>query len=562
MTLRSLAHLLATPADHTRVAWDGSTQYTRADFLHTVAEQYQALLPRHEKRWLLHNDNSYHFAVSFFALLAAGKNIVLPPNTQAGTLAALSDFFDADFTALAATEIANADTDTLHNITLDLDALTVTLLTSGSTGVAKAITKTLRCLDAEIQTLETLWGATLGNAAVFATVSHQHIYGLLFRLLWPLCTGRAFAATSHSYPEPLVAELQQQPHSVLISSPAQLKRFPPAIDLPSLNTSLYAVFSSGGLLPVAAAKNWQQRLGKTPIEVLGSTETGGVAWRQQTMVDTPWQTLPEVNISVDSAQQLLVQSPFTGEQNAIAMGDTATLLDTQHFLLHGRADRIVKIEEKRLSLTAMEHCLQTSPWIDEAHVLLLPHANGRLGVVAVLTTAGQQQFVVQGKRTFTQQLREQLSAQFERVLLPRKWRFVAALPLDTQGKTSQAALTQLFDEPAMNLRVLHESDTQRVLEIHFPQSSSLFSGHFPELPILPGVVQFDIAVRQCSTWYAITQFRKIEKLKFSEPVVPDDRVTLTLQHLSQGQVQFSYTLGEQPLSSGRIIFEQPVRSAP
>ena len=91
--------------------------------------------------------------------------------------------------------------------------------TSGSTGVAKAITKTLRCLDAEIQTLEMLWGKTLENAAVFTTVSHQHIYGLLFRLLWPLCAERPFAATAHSYPEQLVAELQQQTRTVLISSP-------------------------------------------------------------------------------------------------------------------------------------------------------------------------------------------------------------------------------------------------------------------------------------------------------------------------------------------------------
>lgn len=555
MTLRSLAHLLAAPADNSRIAWDGSTQYTRADFLHAAAQKRQALLTRKEQRWLLHNNNSYHFAVDFFALLAASKHIVLPPNTQAGTLTELAVFFDTDFTALTATEIANTDAKTLHNITLDIDTLTVTLLTSGSTGTAKAITKTLRCLDAEIQTLETLWGTTLSRADIFATVSHQHIYGLLFRLLWPLCAGRAFAATSHNYPEPLVAELQQRPHTVLISSPAQLKRFPPAIDLSSLNTSLCAVFSSGGLLPATAAQEWQQRLGKTPIEVLGSTETGGVAWRQQTMVDAPWQTLPMVNISVDSAQQLFVQSPFTGEQNAIAMGDCATQLDAQHFLLHGRADRIVKIEEKRLSLTAMEHCLHTSPWIDEAHVLLLPHTSGRLGVVAALTPAGQQQLAAHGKRALTQQLREQLSAQFERVLLPRKWRFVATLPLDAQGKSSQAALTALFDESAMHLRVLHESNTQRVLEIHFPQSSTLFSGHFPDLPILPGVVQFDIAVRQCSAWHTHTHFRKIEKLKFSEPIVPDDRVILTLQHLGQGQVQFSYTLNKQPLSSGRIIFE-------
>ena len=555
MTLHSLAHLLTTPADHTRVAWEGSCQYTRADFLHGVAQKHQALLSRHEKRWLLHNDNSYHFAVNFFALLAAGKHIVLPPNAQAGTLAALSNFFDADFTTLATTDITNTDATTLHNITLDVDALTITLLTSGSTGTAKAITKTLRCLDAEIQTLEMLWGKTLENAAVFTTVSHQHIYGLLFRLLWPLCAERPFAATAHSYPEQLVAELQQQTRTVLISSPSQLKRFPTTIDLFTLKQSLCAVFSSGGLLPTTAAQDWQQRLGKTPIEVLGSTETGGVAWRQQTTTETPWQTLPEVNISIDSSQQLLVQSPFTGEQNAIAMGDCATLIDTQHFHLLGRADRIIKLEEKRLSLTAMEQCLQASPLVDEACVLALPQTPNRLGVVIRLRKAGKTILAQHGKQAVVQQLREQLHAHFERVLLPRKWRFTDELPTDAQGKVSHTALAALFFEQNENIRILSNSADQRVLQIHFAPNSSHFAGHFPELPILPGVVQFDIAVRECCTWYALTQFRGIEKLKFSEPIVPNDTVTLSLQHLGQGQVQFSYTLDEQALSSGRIIFE-------
>jgi len=549
MTVCSLADFFAKPADNTLIAWESSAQHTRADFLHAIATHRQHLLTRPEQRWLLAHDNSYHFAIGFFALLATGKHIVLPPNTQTGTLATLADFFDANFSAVSSQKISNAHPNTINHVTPDLDALTVTLLTSGSTGEAKAIRKTLRCLDHEIHALESLWGSTLGNAAVFATVSHQHIYGLLFRLLWPLCAGRAFAATAHSYPEPLIAELQQHSRTVLISSPSQLKRLPPTIDLSAARTSLRAVFSSGGLLPLEAAQDWQRRWGEIPIEVLGSTETGGVAWRQQTAQDTPWQTLPTVCVSVDADEQLFVQSPFTGEEKIIAMGDKATLLDEQHFQLHGRTDRIVKLEEKRLSLTAMERCLHASPFIEEARVLVLPQTSGRLGVVASLRAAGQQLLATQGKPALIQQLREHLSQHFERVLLPRKWRFVAALPVDTQGKTSHTALVELFGD-------------QRVLQIHFPKNSTHFAGHFPELPILPGVVQFDTAVRECSHWYSLTQFRGIEKLKFSEPIVPDDTVTLTLQHLGTGQVQFSYTIGEQPLSSGRIIFEQSARSEP
>lgn len=554
MSVCSLADIFTTCAPNACVAWDQNTRYTQQDFLQAVAAQYTTLLTRPEQRWLLVNDNSYQFAISFFALLAAGKHIVLPPNTQSGTLATLTDFFDTNFSTLTLSNKVNAHIAALDHITLDLDALTVTLLTSGSTGNAKAICKTLRCFDEEICALESVWGETVGDAAVFATVSHQHIYGLLFRVLWPLCAGRAFAATAHSYPEQLVRELQQHTNCILIASPSQLKRFPPAIDLAALRTTLRAVFSSGGLLPTAAAQDWQQRWGQCPIEVLGSTETGGVAWRQQNTEKTAWQTLPSVQIQVDTEQQLFVQSPFTSAKDFIAMGDCATLIDVQHFVLLGRSDRIVKIEEKRLSLSVMEQHLQASPWIAEARILVLPQNTGRLGVVATLTTTGQQLLNTQGKNALTRHLREYLSQQFERILLPRKWRFVDAMPTDAQGKTSHAALCELFSEPTMQIQLISDDDTQRVLQIYFPTSSILFSGHFPDLPILPGVVQFNIAVRQCSHWYALTQFRSINKLKFSEPIVPNDTVTLALQNLGAGKVQFSYHMNEQPLSSGCIVF--------
>ena len=326
------------------------------------------------------------------------------------------------------------------------------------------------------------------------------------------------------------------------------------MDFSALKQSLCAVFSSGGPLPFAAAQDWQQRWGQYPLEVLGSTETGGVAWRQQAADNTAWQVLPPVSIHTDAEQHLFVQSPFTGVKNAIAMGDRATLIDTQHFHLLGRADRIIKLEEKRLSLTEMEQCLQASALVEEARVLALPQSPNRLGAVIRLRDAGQAVLNASTKQALVQQLREQLSAHFERVLLPRKWRFVTALPIDAQGKVSHAALAALFAEQQENIRVMRASDGERILQIHFPPESAHFSGHFPELPILPGVVQFDIAVRECDHWYPLAQFRGIEKLKFSEPVVPNDTVTLTLQHIGQGQVQFNYTLDAQPLSSGRILF--------
>lgn len=570
MTVHSLSTILQARNPELLVAWDADNRYTQTDFLYAVNTLRNTLTTRSEMRWMLVHENTYRFAVGLFALLAAGKAVLLPPNAQPGTLSDLMQqadaFLNEEMFSCCEKKSQKQTNDVLPLLdfdTLDLDALSITLLTSGSTGEPKAVRKTLRCLDAEIHALESLFGSALGNAAILATVSHQRIYGLLFRLLWPLCAGRAFAAHTHQYPEQLIAEVLKP--VALISSPSQLKRFPPTIDLATTQPHLAAVFSSGGLLPLEAAQDWQTRAGQTPIEVLGSTETGGVAWRCQITAHTPWQPLPSVQVTTDDEQNLFVQSPFTGTAHPLSMGDRATLQTDGHFQLLGRADRVVKIEEKRLSLTSMEQHLLTSPLVEAAHILLLPTNGGRLGAVVLLTAQGKHLLQAQGKHALNQHLREHLLAHFERILLPRKWRFPEQFPSDAQGKISLAALTAVFADPDVadpifnrpagyRVQVLEHTADGKRLQISLPPDSPLFDGHFPGLPILPGVVQFDIAVRQCADWYPLADFRCIEKLKFQEPVVPGDCITLTLQLTGKGQVTFRYSLDDKPLSSGKVVF--------
>ena len=53
------------------------------------------------------------------------------------------------------------------------------------------------------------------SAVVLATVPAHHIYGLLFRVLWPLASKRAFASSLIRYPQDLIAALE--PGSVAYS---------------------------------------------------------------------------------------------------------------------------------------------------------------------------------------------------------------------------------------------------------------------------------------------------------------------------------------------------------
>ena len=51
-----------------------------------------------------------------------------------------------------------------------------------------------------------LWGERLAGTRVLASVSHQHIYGLLFRILLPLSLGLPFDRRSIDYPEQLALQ--------------------------------------------------------------------------------------------------------------------------------------------------------------------------------------------------------------------------------------------------------------------------------------------------------------------------------------------------------------------
>src|SRR5690606_36931002 len=99
----------------------------------------------------------------------------------------------------------------------------ITFFTSGSTGGAKPVRKTLAALQAEAAAIEQILGRVVpASAEIVATVSHQHVYGLAFRLCWPLATSRVFSASTHEIWETALAELR--PGAALISSPAHLER--------------------------------------------------------------------------------------------------------------------------------------------------------------------------------------------------------------------------------------------------------------------------------------------------------------------------------------------------
>jgi 3-hydroxymyristoyl/3-hydroxydecanoyl-(acyl carrier protein) dehydratase len=92
------------------------------------------------------------------------------------------------------------------------------------------------------------------------------------------------------------------------------------------------------------------------------------------------------------------------------------------------------------------------------------------------------------------------------------------------------------------------------LDLQVDPALSYFTGHFPELPILPGVVQLDWAIRMARQYLGLRgEFRGMEQLKFNAVVLPGYSLSLTLEwDASQGELRFFYDIGARRCSSGRI----------
>ena len=183
------------------------------------------------------------------------------------------------------------------------------------------------------------------------------------------------------------------------------------------------------------------------MEIFGSSETGGIGWRQRHQVQTPWTTLPGVEVRVGPDQCLLLRSPFLPTAEWLDCADRI-LMTGAGFELLGRQDRVIKLEEKRISLDEVEARLQALVEVESAAVLpLLQGQRQILGAVLVLSEAGAARWAELGPGRFLLALRQQLRPWLEPVALPRSVRRVEQMPVNAQGKRPWPQLKELFDEP-------------------------------------------------------------------------------------------------------------------
>ncbi|OBW96440.1 hypothetical protein QV08_10045 [Gallibacterium salpingitidis] len=305
------------------------------------------------------------------------------------------------------------------------------LFTSGSTGTPKMIDKYFALFDRQIQIEYDLLAGKLRGTVMYSTVNHNHLLGLMYRLFFPLVLRMPFWDYSLIMPEQLSKISQSY---ALISSPAFLRFLDEKLSYPSARV----VYSSGGKLPLEVGEKAKVQLQCDVMEFYGSSETGAIAYKYFPSIH--WYPLQGIQFRKNSKECLEILSPLLPQDDWYAMEDRVNLFDDSFELL-GRADRVAKIADKRVSLTQIENiALQLAEIAEVKALVVRDHLRDSVGLVVVLT---EQYRHLSSKETL-QLLRQQLRNRIELIALPRRIRIVDFMPLNEQGKLNIKQLERLF----------------------------------------------------------------------------------------------------------------------
>lgn len=532
---------------------------TWSRFLADITATRYLLHEHNSANWALFEPDTYRFAVGFFALLAEDKTIYLPGENHAAMVSALQ----AEGTSLLGEFRSEDCLDVIADgVSASISELqlqgSIVVFTSGSTGAPKGIPKALRQIDDEVAALEQQWGGDLGAAVIAGTVSQQHVYGLYFLVCWPLAAGRAFWRRPFVDPLIMAHTLSQYAAAAWVMSPAHLHRLTAEMPWAQVRDTTRAVFSSGGPLGPNGAREIYEGLGRFPYEVLGSSETGGIAWRQQADATASWAPLPGVEVRLDEGGALAVKSPWLDDENWYVTADQATMHDSSGFTLGARLDRIVKLEGKRVSLPETEAALDLHSWVEQCRVVVVQRRRQVLGAALVLSAEGLKQHEVQGHHRFTREMRRYLGDHVASAATPRVWRVTGELPRNSQGKIRQQAVQVLFAAHKLP-PILSREDFKNGcrLSLLVAPENPYFEGHFEDVSVLPGVVQLLWAQQFAEQLLELSgRFDGMRKIKFRDLVFPEQALNLLLEYeADSGQLKFQYDSDKGRYSQGILLYK-------
>jgi acyl-coenzyme A synthetase/AMP-(fatty) acid ligase len=536
-------------------AYSGGKYQTWGDFLAGTAALRNLLQQEHELRWILHCNDYWHFLLAYTALLQCGRHVLLTANISPAYLAEISAegetaLITDEKSALPLVKKSLYVPDLIRGPlripesappAINAEETVIVLYTSGTTGQPKQVRQRLTEFENDNGFILSSWGGECQKRKLCSSVSPHHIYGLLFSVMLPFTAGIPFRRERIEFPETF--ETLQDDSYLIITVPALLKRSVEGRENAFALKEPW-IFSSGGVLPPETAARTESLFGIRPLEIYGSTETSGIAWRSKPGPE--WTLFDNAEISKNEEGCLVIKSPYIRDPAGFTTGDLVELLDDGRFILNGRADSIVKIEEKRISLPEVENRLMQSGLVSDAAVIAMQGKRQYLAAALVLNGKGKEQFGAAEKFRVNRWFREYLLRYFENMVIPKRWRYPETLPRSAQGKVQKQDIEALFPDRPLLVHfpqdisgiVIEQSENSGVFELTIPGKSPYFDDHFPGFKLLPAVAQVELVLFCAGRILGPVSLRSAKRIKFSNAILPDTKVRIKIEY-SQGMLRFS-----------------------
>ncbi|AOT08868.1 AMP-binding protein [Pseudoalteromonas luteoviolacea] len=308
--------------------------------------------------------------------------------------------------------------------------------TSGSTGVPVRIEKSLASMVQEVEALTTLFDFSVLDL-IDAYVSPVHMYGFIWSFLLPLKLETPVMYQSNTLLRPVSETVS---HVMAVSVPSIWQSLSGAL------TAQYRyIVNSGGKFgeqrDVQFAKLVQSKLPELQgIDVLGSTETGAIAYRMigQDNIQT-YQLLPTVSLQPSDDGHLIYSDFLPLGVECAPLDDKIELLANNKILHLGRKDNVFKFKGKRYSLKAIEDKLSQLFSGHDLRVYFIDQAHNVRGGELIA-------FVAKASSHFD--ITDEVRALFQDLPIP-KIEFIDELPTNAMGKVTLQGL----QEKVRNARV-------------------------------------------------------------------------------------------------------------
>lgn len=293
----------------------------------------------------------------------------------------------------------------------------LTFRTSGSTGEPRPCTHTLAALGEEVEAQAALFP---GTRRILAAVPSHHIYGFLFTQLLPQQLGALpVVDVRGSSPAHLASLLAEG--DLVVGFPDFWRAVARAV--PRLPGGVVGVTSTAPCPPETATAVLERGLARL-VQVYGSSETAGVAWRQAP--DAPYELYPYWRkVGADAPARLV-----RGNDVAVSreMPDAVEWLDDRRFRVLGRRDKAVQVAGINVFPERISRVLCDHPAVKQASVRLMhPSEGNRLKA-----------YIVPEDGADPEALRAALTAWIDRHLTvperPRALTFGSVLPAGSMGK--------------------------------------------------------------------------------------------------------------------------------